>query len=126
MAKSQNTAVSGLGVVEPQAFIAVKAPVITLINVLEVPPEREAELVEILEKATDEVIRHLPGFVSANIHRSADKKHVANYAQWRSMEDFERMLANPDAQAHIRDATAIAKAAPFVYHVHSVHLSSGK
>jgi hypothetical protein len=69
-------------------------------------------------------MRHLPGFVSASIHRSLDGTRVANYAQWRSLEDFERMLANPEAQAHIREATAIAKAVPVLYRVNSVHLSS--
>jgi heme-degrading monooxygenase HmoA len=126
MSKSQSRADSGPGLVAAQASIAAEAPVITLINVLEVPPERESELVEILETATHEVMRHVPGFVSATIHRSLDGTHVANYAQWRSFEDFERMLANPEAQAHIRAATAIAKAAPFLYRVSSVHLSSGE
>jgi heme-degrading monooxygenase HmoA len=115
--------VSDPDLVASQASIAVEAQVITLINILEIPPERQSELVEILEKATAEVIRYLPGFVSASIHCSLDGTRVANYAQWRSMEDFERMLANPEAQAHIRDATAIAKAAPVLYRVSSVHLA---
>lgn len=123
MSRSQSPAVSDPDLVASQASIAVAAQVITLINILEIPPERQSELVEILEKATAEVIRHLPGFVSANIHCSLDGTRVANYAQWRSMEDFERMLANPEAQAHIREATAIAKAAPVLYRVSSVHLA---
>jgi len=108
----------------PRAAIAADAPILTMINVLEVPPERQAELVAILETATAEVMRYLPGFISANIHRSFDGTRVATYAQWRSREDFERMLANPAAQAHIRDATAIAQAAPFLYRVSSVHLAA--
>jgi quinol monooxygenase YgiN len=101
--------------------IATDAPVVTLINVFEVTADRQARLVEILEKATVDVMRHLPGFVSANLHRSLDGTRVANYAQWKSVEDFERMLANPDAQAHMKEATAIAKAAPVLYKVSSVH-----
>jgi antibiotic biosynthesis monooxygenase (ABM) superfamily enzyme len=123
MSRSQSAAVSGPGSIAPQASIAVEAQVITLINVLEVPPERQAALVEILEKATVEVMRHLPGFISANIHCSLDGTRVANYAQWRSLEDFERMFANPEVQAHIREATAIAKAVPALYRVNSVHLA---
>jgi len=124
MSKNQSPAVSDPDFVAPQVSIAAEAPVLTLINVLEVPPERESELVEILETATHEVMRHVPGFISATIHRSLDGKHVANYAQWRSLEDFERMLANPEAQAHIRAATAIAKATPILFRVSSVHLSA--
>jgi antibiotic biosynthesis monooxygenase (ABM) superfamily enzyme len=104
-----------------QTTITVDAPVVTLINVFEVAPERQAELVEILERATQDVMRHLPGFVSANIHTSLDGGRVANYAQWRSVEDFQAMLGNANAQVHMREATAVAKSSPVLYRVHSVH-----
>ncbi len=45
--------------------------VATLINVFTVSPERQPQLVEILEEATEHVMRHLPGFRSANIHPAA-------------------------------------------------------
>ncbi len=47
-------------------------------------------------------MRHMPGFVAANIHKSSDGERVANYAQWRSREDFEAMLKNPAALAHMQ------------------------
>jgi heme-degrading monooxygenase HmoA len=124
MSNSQSSALSAADLAAPQASIVVDAPIITLINVLEVAPERQSELIEILEKATAEVMRHVPGFISASIHRSFDGAHVANYAQWRSMEDFERMLANPEAQVHIREATSIAKATAILYRVSSVNVSA--
>lgn len=123
MSTNLHVSKGGPDVVGAHAVITAESPVITLINVLEVAPERQTALIDLLEKATAEVMRHLPGFVSATLHRSLDGTRVANYAQWRSMEDFEQMLANPEAQAHIREATAIAKAAPVVYRVNSVHLS---
>ncbi|HTP49560.1 MAG TPA: antibiotic biosynthesis monooxygenase [Anaeromyxobacteraceae bacterium] len=101
--------------------IDLDAPLVTLINVFEVEPERQPELVELLQRATATVMRHLHGFVSANIHRSIDGARVANYAQWRSIEDFNRMLANPEAQVHMREAGAMAKAAPVLYRVSSIH-----
>ena len=54
----------------------------------------------------------LPGFVSANIHKSLDGTHVVNYGQWRSKEDFEAMLNNPEAAPHMKAAGAIAKFEP--------------
>jgi hypothetical protein len=60
-------------------------------------------------------------FVSANIHTSLDGARVANYAQWRSVEDFQGMLGNAHAQVHMREATAVAKSSPVLYRVHSVH-----
>jgi len=124
MSTSQSPGASAPDLLCPRPTIAVESPIITLINVLEVAPERQSELIEILEKATAEVMRYVPGFISASIHRSLDGTRVANYAQWLSMADFELMLADPRAQAHIRDATAIAKATAVLYRVSSVHLAA--
>jgi quinol monooxygenase YgiN len=96
-------------------------PVVTLINVFTVDAARQAELIALLDRATVEVMRHLPGFVSANIHRSLDGTKVANYAQWRSKEDFQAMLKDPRAQEHMRAVTAMAQAEPVLYEVASVH-----
>jgi quinol monooxygenase YgiN len=98
-----------------------KQPVVTLINVFTVEPSKQAELVRLLDEATEQVMRQLPGFRSANIHRSLDGTSVANYAQWESKEAFESMLANPRAQEHMRAVSALAKAAPKLYQVSSVH-----
>jgi quinol monooxygenase YgiN len=97
------------------------ANVVTLINVFEVLPGKQDELVRLLEQATVEVMCKQPGFVSANLHKSLDGKHVANYAQWRSKDDFDRMLQNPQAQTHMGQVLEIAKAAPMLYQLVSVH-----
>jgi quinol monooxygenase YgiN len=98
-----------------------EAPVVTLINVFTVDPSRQDELVKLLDDATEQVMRKQPGFVSANIHRGLDGRHVANYAQWTSREAMEAMLANPEAQHHIRIAASMAEFAPSLYRVASVH-----
>ena len=64
--------------------IVEKKPVCTLINVFTVKPERQQELLDVLTEATEEVIKHLPGFISANFHKSVDGVRVANYAQWEN------------------------------------------
>src|SRR2546421_10017758 len=92
-------------------------PVVTLINSFTVDPERQDELIRLLVEATEQVMRHRPGFVSANIHRGLDGTRVANYAQWRSREDFEAMLANPEAAAHLREAATIATFDAHLYEV---------
>ncbi|MGH7866163.1 MAG: antibiotic biosynthesis monooxygenase [Candidatus Dormibacteraceae bacterium] len=48
----------------------------TLINVFTVDPEKQDRLVKLLDTATEETIRHLPGFISANIHRSRRRSSV--------------------------------------------------
>lgn len=95
--------------------------VATLINVFAVTPETQRQLVDLLAEATEEVMRHRRGFVSANIHASLDGTRVVNYAQWRSREDFQAMLDDPIAQEHMAAAGALADAEPHFYQVASVH-----
>jgi heme-degrading monooxygenase HmoA len=94
----------------------------TLINVFTVDPDRSQELTALLRISTEKVMRHLPGFQSANIHLSTDGTRVVNYAQWDSAEDFRAMLADPKAQQHMADAAALAITFdPHLYTVESVH-----
>jgi heme-degrading monooxygenase HmoA len=97
--------------------ITTDQPVITLINTFTVARERQDELIRLLVDATEQVMRHRAGFVSANIHRGLEGTRVANYAQWRSREDFEAMLRDPAAQVHMREASAVASFDPVLYEV---------
>lgn len=92
----------------------------TLVNVFTVEPERQQELLDVLIEATEQVISKMPGFISANFHRSLDGTRVVNYAQWRSRDDLETMLRHPDARPHLEAASAIATAEPHLYDV--VHI----
>ncbi|GAA2795053.1 antibiotic biosynthesis monooxygenase family protein [Saccharopolyspora taberi] len=105
----------------PSTEINADARLVTLINVFTVEPGRQRELVDLLARATEEVMRHQPGFISANLHVGHDGTHVANYAQWESAEHFRAMLANPACQQHMAAATAVARAEPVLYSVDSVH-----
>lgn len=97
--------------------ISVDQPVVTLINVFTVEPERQQELVDLLVDATRKTMSRLHGFVSANIHVSLDGRHVANYAQWTSEADFRAMLSDPEAMVHMQAAAAIARYEPQLYRV---------
>jgi quinol monooxygenase YgiN len=98
------------------------APVATLINVFVVKPEHQRRLVDLLVRATEEVIRHRPGFVAANIHASEDGTRVVNYAQWESAAAFQAMLASPEAREHLRECGELAESFdPHLYTVESVH-----
>jgi len=105
----------------PSASINPGASPITLINVFTVAPDKQDELVRLLSEATEKAMKRLPGFVSANIHKSLDGTRVVNYAQWRSKDDFEAMLKSPEAVPHMQAATAIAKFEPHLYAVVAVH-----
>ena len=94
---------------------------VTLVNVFTVDPKDQQRLVEHWQQATEEVIRHLPGFISANVHRSLDGTKVINYAQWESQEAFDAMRHNPGAAAHLGEIGQIGTPAPVVCEVVSVH-----
>jgi quinol monooxygenase YgiN len=91
--------------------------VLTLVNVFTVEPGKQDELVKILTDATEETMKHLPGFVSANIHRSLDGTRVVNYAQWASVEAFEAMKQDPKAGPHMKAAAGLAKFDPILCEV---------
>lgn len=102
--------------------IAPHSPITTLINIFTVDPVRADELVDVLTSASDKVMQFIPGFISANIHLSADRTRVANYAQWDSAEAYAAMLKNPAAGEHMRQAADIADGfEPHLYKVISVH-----
>jgi quinol monooxygenase YgiN len=91
--------------------------VLTLINIFTVDPEKQQTLVTLLIEATEQTMKHIPGFVSANIHRSLDGKKVVNYAQWESMTAFEAMRKNPKAIPHMQAAAALARFEPILCEV---------
>ncbi len=87
-----------------------------LINTFTVEPSRSEELLKILSEATEEVMRHLPGFISVKLHVSTDKRHVANYARWRNMEDIKSMMQTPTAQLHMKMAADLAESFQPIYY----------
>ena len=104
-----------------ETTIRADAPLVTLINVFTVDPADQQRLIEAWQRATDDVMRHRPGFISANIHRSLDGTKVVNYAQWESREAFQAMLQDPEAGPLLQELAAIATPAPVLCEVVSVH-----
>ena len=80
---------------------------ITIINTYVVAPEHADALLDLLARATRETIRHVPGFISANLHMKLDRTEVVNYAQWRNREAIAAAQANPDVQARIREVRGV-------------------
>jgi quinol monooxygenase YgiN len=99
------------------ARIGTDRPVLTLVNVFTVAPENRQKLVDLLVSATESTMKHLSGFISANVHRSLDGAQVVNYAQWRSREDFAALMSNPQAVAHMNAAAVLASFDPILCEV---------
>lgn len=97
-------------------LITADADLMTLVNVFTVAPDRQQELIDILAEAGD-VMTGLRGFMSADLHRSDDGLRVVDYVQWRSRDDFQAMLSDPQAAPHTRRAAELATYDPIVCQV---------
>jgi quinol monooxygenase YgiN len=91
-----------------------------------VDPAKAEALLSALSHATEHGMRQRPGFVSASLHISRDKRHVTNYAQWRSQADLAAMMRDPTAQSHMREAAGIADSfEPIYYDLRETHIAEG-
>jgi hypothetical protein len=79
---------------------------------------KDQQLLDLLVEATQSVMNKLPGFMSANLHKSFDGTRAVNYAQWRSVEAFEAMLTDSEVIVHMKEVEEIAeKIEPRLYEV---------
>ncbi|MQY26700.1 antibiotic biosynthesis monooxygenase family protein [Nocardia aurantia] len=86
-------------------------------NVIEVDPAKQKELIELLNEATETVIRHRPGFVSVTLFASVDGSKVINLAQWASPDDAKATMGDPAAQEFAKRTAALGKPSPGVYKI---------
>lgn len=101
--------------------IATNNEVATVIIIFNVEPEKQQELIDTIAEFLD-TVKKQPGFVSGNIHKSLDGVKVANYAQWKTKEDFEKFLNNSEVQ---ENAAKIREFNPDS-HVYEVVISESK
>ena len=95
---------------------------VVLINTFTVDPDKAEALLSALSEATVHGMRERPGFISANLHLSRDRRHVANYAQWRSQADLDAMMSDPVARVHMGEAAGIADSFdPICYELRESH-----
>ena len=79
-----------------------------------------AELVE----ASKSIVSAGWGWISANLHISEDRKHVANYAQWRSKAHYDAFLNDPGTKAHLGKAAGLAISFdPIIYELRATEKS---
>ena len=100
--------------------------VLTMVNVLTPAPGKQSETIQLLQAGMDETMRHQPGFISANIHRSLNSEHVVVYAQWKdqaSVGAASKLIQNRKAP-NMAKVFEIAQPAYHPYEVMSVHLAA--
>lgn len=90
---------------------------VVFVNIFDVEPDRQQELIDVLTRGAQEVIRHRPGFVSLALLASHDGQHVINLARWTSADDARATQSDPQAADYAARAAAVATASPGLYRV---------
>ena len=103
--------------IDDMTIISKDNKILTLINVFSVDPANQQQLVDLLISATEISVRKMPGFISSSLHRSIDGTKVTMYAQWRNLEDYQKMRNNNDAAPYLEKALTIAKFDSGMYEV---------
>lgn len=93
----------------------------TVITTFEMTPGTAADLMEALQAAYAEFIRHQPGFLGAGLHMNDAQTRIANYSKWRRREDFMAMLRTPEMrERNRRIAELCSRFEPVMYDVVAV------
>jgi quinol monooxygenase YgiN len=95
--------------------------VLTMINLFNVEPRHQEELITILQGGAETHFRKQPGYISAAVHRSKDGKHAVVYSQWRSEEDVHRVRTNPALREYFARVAELATFELVSYDVAYVH-----
>lgn len=90
--------------------------IVTQINVFHCEPTNQQALVDLLIESARAVC-HLPGWLSANIHRSADGTRVVNYAQSENQEAAQRVIEKLKADGFLDRNKLLGEAHPGLYEV---------
>lgn len=88
---------------------------VTFVNIIDVDPSKQQEVIDILNEGTEQVISKRPGFISVTVLASADKSRVVNIARWKSADDAKATQADPAAAAYAERTAAIATPSPGIY-----------
>ena len=92
-----------------------------VITTFEVTPGTCDDLLEELRKACNDYISKQPGFIGAAMHVNDAQTRIANYTQWKSRDDFLRMLRSEPMRVYSRKFNDLCKTfEPVMYEVVAV------
>ena len=93
----------------------------TVITTFEMTPATAHDLMELLQAAYAEVIRHQPGFIAAGLHMNDAMTRICNYSQWTRREDYQAMLRTAEMRERNRVINTLCKGfEPVMYEVMAV------
>lgn len=90
----------------------------TVITTFEMTPGTAADLMDALQAAYRDFIRHQPGFIGAGLHMNDAQTRIANYSKWQRREDFQAMLRTPEMRQRNRAIAGLcSRFEPVMYEV---------
>lgn len=93
----------------------------TVITTFEMTPGTAHDLMEALEDAYSNFIRHQPGFLGAGLHMNDAQTRIANYSKWLKREDYQAMLRSPEMRERNRRIAQLCRGfEPVMYEVQAV------
>ena len=94
----------------------------TVITTFEMSPATAHDLMEALQAAYDQFIRHQPGFLGAGLHMNDAMTRVCNYSKWLRREDYQAMLRTPEMRDRNRVIASYCRGfEPVMYEVVGVY-----
>ena len=98
---------------------------VTFVNVVDVDPAKQQEVIDLLVEGTEKVMSKRPGFISVTLLASLDKSRVINVARWESAEDVKTTQSRGSGvrQAHRCSRAGRARALYGRGRVHRLNLT---
>jgi heme-degrading monooxygenase HmoA len=81
----------------------------TVITTYEVTPGTCADLCEEIRVACNEFISKQEGFIGAALHVNDAQTRIASYTQWRTRDEFMRVLRSDQMRVYHRKFNTLAK-----------------
>lgn len=101
----------------------------TVMNTFTVAPENLQRFLDLMVEFNEAVVSKQAGYVSTNLHVSADRTHVVNYTQWRSREHFAAVFMgapSDEVKVYFQKIRPLAEPHPRFYdEVHYSHSAEG-
>ncbi len=88
---------------------------VLFINVIDVEPERQQELLALLREGAERVMSQQPGFGGLSLYASGDGHRVINIARWESAEAVAATQRIPAAATYAARTAEIASAHPGLF-----------
>ncbi|WP_340611313.1 antibiotic biosynthesis monooxygenase family protein [Xenorhabdus bharatensis] len=90
---------------------------VIFINIIEVDPKNQTEVIKLLQEGTELVISKRPGFISVTLLASGDGSSVVNIAKWKSIADIQATQSDPESAEFAKRVLALAKPNPGIYKI---------